>query len=221
VKDKFFEGADFEGKFKALIPKYYPAKYQQYIREERALLRKRVRGTNRIMEAGVGIGRLIPPLAPLVKKLVGVDNSNLMLKESQRVASHYKNVEIRKLNLETLAVYFPNYYFDYSLCVWNTLGNVQNEVRILKNLRKITKRSIFITVYSKGTLKDRQNWYKTVGIKIKRVDKKDEIFYSNSGLKSKSYSKEDIEKIALKAGLKVRQFKVLGGVILWSEMVSR
>lgn len=37
----FFEGADFKKQeFKALIPKYYPAKYRKYIKEETDLLKK-------------------------------------------------------------------------------------------------------------------------------------------------------------------------------------
>src|SRR3989338_3330274 len=219
MKDKFFEGADFKGKFKALIPEYYPAEYRRYIKEEKTLLQRKVRGANRVLEAGVGIGRLIPYLAPSVKKFVGVDNATLMLGEARRIAGHYKNVRIKKLSLETLASHFPGHYFDYSLCAWNTLGNVKDEAKVLKNLGKITKRSIFITVYLKGTLKERENWYRTVGIKLKKVDEKNEVFYSYSGLKSKSYSKEDIKKIAVRSGLKIKQFKVLGGVILWAEMV--
>ena len=83
IKDEFFEGSDFEGtEFKALMPKYYPPKYQEYIREETELLKSRVKGSNRILEAGVGIGRLIPELAPLVKEFVGIDNADLMIKKS-------------------------------------------------------------------------------------------------------------------------------------------
>ena len=70
----------------------------------------------------------------------------------------------------------------------------------LKQFGEITSKSIFITVYKKGTLIDRTNWYKTVGIKIAKIDKKSEIFYSESGLKSKSYSLEELNQFAKRAG---------------------
>ncbi|KKQ18728.1 MAG: hypothetical protein US31_C0002G0073 [Berkelbacteria bacterium GW2011_GWA1_36_9] len=216
---KFFEGADFQGKeFKALTPKFYPLKYKKYIQEETKLLRKHLVGANRVLEAGVGIGRLIPFLSPLVREFVGVDHANLMLEKSKEVAKNFSNVKIIKGDLEKLSKVFSRNYFDYTLCVWNTLGNVKDEVKVLKQFGEITSKSIFITVYKKGTLIDRTNWYKTVGIKIARIDKKNEIFYSESGLESKSYSLEELNQFAKRAGLKVERAKVLNNVILWIEL---
>lgn len=216
----FFEGKDFErGKFKALMPEYYPQKYQKYIRQETALLKKKIKRAKRVLEAGVGIGRLIPELAPLTREFVGVDNANLMLAKSTEIARKFSNVKIVKGNLEKLRRFFPKKYFDFSLCLWNTLGNVNREVQVLKELTAVTKRSIFITVYHKGTLDDRKEWYKTVGIRIVRIDPKREIFYSESGLTSKSYNLGDIQKLAEKAALTVREATVLAGVVLWVELV--
>lgn len=221
MKEEFFKGADFKDKeFKALIPKYYPLKYQRYIEEEEELLKTKVAGAKSILEAGVGIGRLIPELSPLVKEFVGIDNADLMLKQAKKIAKGFSNVKIVKGDLEKLSTIFPKKYFDFSLCVWNTLGNVKDEVVILKELSKITSKSIFITVYLKGTLEDRKNWYKTVGIKIKKIDEINEIFYSVSGLKSKSYSLDDIKMLAKKSGLRIKESKILAGVILWIELAS-
>jgi len=220
-REKFFEGADFgEKEFRALIPKYYPPKYRKYIQEETKLLKNSLRSTNHILEAGIGVGRLIPILSPLVNEFIGVDNADLMITKSKEVAKDFLNTKIVKGNLENLSGIFSKNYFDYSLCVWNTLGNVKNEVMVLKELSKITSKSIFITVYKKGTLKDRINWYKTVGVKIKKIDKQNEIFYSQSGLKSKSYSLSDIEEIAKNSRLKIKKSKILNGVILWIELVK-
>lgn len=220
-KEKFFEGADFnKEEFKALIPKYYPPKYKKYIQEETKLLKKSLRSANRILEAGVGVGRLIPILSPLVSEFIGIDNAELMIKKSKEVAKDFLSAKIIKGDLENLSKIFPKNYFDYSLCIWNTLGNVKDEGIVLKELAKITSKSIFVTVYKKGTLKDRINWYKTVGVKIKKIDKHNEIFYSQSGLKSKSYSLSDIEKIAKSSQLKIKKSKILNSVILWVELVK-
>lgn len=219
MEDKFFEGADFKDEeFKALIPKYYPEKYKRYIQEETQLLKIKIGNLDRVLEAGVGIGRLIPELAPLTKEFIGIDNADLMLKKSREVAKNFPNVKIINGNLEELGETFPEKFFDSSLCVWNTLGNVKDEISVLKELAKVTKKSIFVTVYLKGTLKERLNWYKTVGVKISKIDKKEETFYSESGLKSKSYSLEDIERLARLSNLKVKSSKILAGVMLWIEL---
>jgi len=218
-KEKFFEGADFQkNDFRALMPKYYPAKYKKYIEEETKLLKKTIKGANRILEAGVGIGRLVPILSPLVKEFIGIDNAKLMLRRAKESAKDFSNTKIVYGNLEEIEKIYPKNYFDYSLCVWNTLGNVKKEDQILKKLAKVTSGDIIISVYKKGTIKDRENWYKTVGIKIKKIDLKNEVFYSFSGLKSKSYSVEDIKKIAEKARLRIKRVINLNGVVLYFEL---
>lgn len=127
MKDEFFEGVDFKGEeFKALIPKYYPEKYKKYIKEETELLKLKLKQANRVLEGGIGIGRLIPELAPLTKEFIGIDNADLMLKKSRELAKNFQNVKIIKGNLEELDKIFPEKFFDFSLCVWNTLGNVKD-----------------------------------------------------------------------------------------------
>lgn len=218
--NNFFEGKDFKNsQFRALIPSYYPAEYQNYISEEIKLLKQIVK-TKTVLEAGVGIGRLIPILAPFVKKFVGVDNALLMLQKAKSEAHKFKNVEIIEGNLENLSSIFSKNYFDTSLCLWNTLGNVEDEVRVLKELLEVTKDFIIITVYKKGMLEQRKNWYRTVGISIKEIDEKNEIFFSHSGLRSKSYSIEDIKEICKKVGLTLKDHRVLSGVMLWAELVK-
>ena len=219
MNNKFFEGKDFKGKFKALMPKYYPLKYQKYIDLETELLKTKVNGANRVLEAGVGIGRLIPEIALLVEEFIGIDVAIRMLNEAKNVSLNFKNVKIEKLEIEKVGDKYPKDFFDYSLCVWNTLGNVDDEVKVLMELSKVTRKSIFITVYKKGTLEDRKNWYKTVGIPIREVDERNEIFYSESGLKSKSYSVEELHEIASKSGLKIKEIKILAGVVLWVELI--
>jgi SAM-dependent methyltransferase len=221
MKEKFFEGKDFRyGKFKALMPEYYPTKYKKYIQQECIFLKQKLRGSERVLEAGVGIGRLIPKLSPLVEEFIGVDNATLMLRKSRELSKKYKNTIIIKSELETLDKIFPHNHFDYSICVWNTLGNVDDEVKVLKILKTITKYSIIVTVYKKGSIKERKKWYESVGVKIRKIDRKNEVFYSESGLKSKSYNLQDIRNIAKKSGLLIKEYKKLSEVMLWIELVK-
>ncbi|MDI6722359.1 MAG: class I SAM-dependent methyltransferase [Candidatus Aenigmarchaeota archaeon] len=220
MKKGFFEGEDFrDGEFRSLIPKYYPPKYRKYVEEEVELLKSRIPCNSRILEAGVGIGRLVPELAPLVEEFIGIDNSDFMIKKSKEGGENFSNVKIIKSDIENVDRLFPEKYFDYSLCLWNTLGNVEDEILALKKLSKVTKKSIFVTVYKKGTLKDRKDFYKTVGIKIKRIDEKNEIFYSKSGLRSRSYSLNGIGEIAKSSNLRIKGSRILGEVMFFAEFV--
>lgn len=215
----FYESDDFKNiHFKPLNPAFYPPEYQQYIKEETDLIKAQVTGKI-ILEAGVGIGRLIPDLAPIAKEFVGVDNADLMLDESRKRAKGFLNVRLIKSDLENLAQNFPLKYFDISLCIWNTLGNVKDEVIVLSEIAKVTKEKIIVTLHLKGAIEKRKNWYKTVGLPMDRVDEQNEIFYNTkSGLRSKAYSLEEITEIAQKAGLKVLDHKILSGVVLYVEL---
>jgi hypothetical protein len=57
-----------------------------------------------------------------------------MLEEAEKIAKDFPNVKIIHGNLEKIKEIFPRKYFDFSLCVRNTLGNVDNEIEILKRL---------------------------------------------------------------------------------------
>lgn len=213
----FFEGKDFSGGvFKALTPSYYPKQYQDYIKQEEELIVSNIKNSDVILEAGVGTGRIIPKIAPLAKKVIGIDNVDLMIKSSTEIAKQYPNVKIVKCEIENIGNFFGKNYFDKTFCIWNTLGNVESEVGVLKNLGKVTRDKIFVSVYKKGTLEERKNWYETVGIKLKKIDEAKEIFYSESGLKSKSYSEQDLADIAEQAGLRIVEIQTLNDVMLWA-----
>lgn len=222
MRNDFFAGKDFSGTpFKALMPRYYPKEYQEYIKQETRLLKNEVSGKTSVLEAGVGNGRIIPAVAPKVKRLIGIDSSDVLLREAILKSKRYQNVQIINGYLENLGKIFPKSHFDLSLCIWNTLGNVKDETKVLKELRKVTSGEIIITVYLKGTLKNRLNWYKTLGIKIDKVDREKEIFYTKSGLRSKSYSIQDMVELADQSGLKITEIKVLNNVMMWVKMKNR
>lgn len=216
---QFFEGKDFQDTpFKALMPKYYPIEYQEYIRQETELLKEKISWSDKVLEAGVGIGRLIPETSPLVKEFIGIDNANRMLEEAEKIAKDFPNVKIIHGNLEGIKEIFPRKYFDFSLCVRNTLGNVDDEIEILKRLWEVTKKSIFITTYLKGTLKNRKERYEKVDIEINNIDEENETFYSKSWLKSKSFSLKDMEELALASNLSIVDSKILNELMLRVEM---
>jgi len=207
MKRGLFSGQDFEEEFRPLIPNYYPKKYREYTKQEINFLKINLKGSNRVLEAGIGIGRIISEIAPLVKEFYGVDNS----------AKNFSNVKILKLDLENIDDKFPDLFFDYTLCLWNTLGNLDNDALILKKLSKVTLKSIIVTVHKKGKIEDRINYYNTVGINYSRYNEQ-ETFYFSGGTTSKAYSVNDLRRLAKKSGLILKNFKTLAGVVILAEL---
>ena len=217
-----FDGKGFEKlQYKPLMPRYYTSEYKSYIEEETKLLKKNLRGIgskHKILEAGVGIGRLIPIIAPLAKEFVGIDNSRFMLDKAKKVGSKFPNVRIIEGDLEKVSSLFPPNYFDFTLLLWNTLGNISDETKVMRGLSKITKKRIFVTVHLKGKIKERERWCKKIGQKILKIDVENEIFYFEGNIKSKAYNFEDINEIAKKSRWVVKAEGILGGAVLSVEL---
>lgn len=214
----FFEGKDFnKEEFRPLNPKYYPKVYQDYIKEETEIVQKIVKGSDRILDVGVGTGRMVPLYAPLVKEYIGIDNAKYMISQANKVAQQFSNVKILKEDIESLNKKFTKHYFDYSLILWNTLGNVKNEVVALNNLKEITKKSILVTTFHRGHWDKRKEWYKSVGIELDHVDEKTETVYSKSGLLSRSYQLDNFKRFAKEIGLRLKQHKLLSDVCIFVE----
>lgn len=221
ASNNFFESSTYkDGIFKGLLPEYYPPKYKQYIHEEVALLKSKLNGARRILEAGVGIGRLIPELAPIVHEFIGIDNAQFMLNKSKEISSNYQNVKLVGEKIENLSNLYPEDFFDFSLCVWNTFGNLDDQVVALKELSRVTEKSLFITVFHKGTASDRLDFYKNVEVEVVDIDKENEIYYLK-GYTSRTFDADDITRLANKAGMRVLGSKILGGVMLWVELSKK
>ena len=153
--------------------------------------------------------------------MIGVDKAELMVEQAEESARDYANVKVVKGELEKLAELFPKEYFDVCVCAWNTLGNVQAEAKVLSQFREVTNGPILVSVFLKGTLGQRKNWYKAVGIELDHVDSASETVYTKTGLTSKAYSLKEITALAKQVGLGVKDSKVLNNLVLWVELESK
>jgi hypothetical protein len=141
-----------------------------------------------------------------------------MIKQSNKIAQKFNKVKIIKENIEDLNKRFPKDYFDYSLILWNTLGNVKDEIVVLNNLKQITKKGILITPFLRGNVEKRKEWYKSVGIELDHIDEGTETVYSKSGLLSRSYTLEDFRRFAKETGLILKRHKILSEVCIFVEL---
>jgi len=218
VSDRFFRHAQ-GGDFKALNPRNSTPIYRQYLKEEAKELAERLHSVGQLLEAGVGIGRTIPLIAPHVDSLTGVDQSDGMLAQARIVAAGHPNVQIVKSRLEDLDQRFAAGQFDHSVCLWNTIGNVKSDLEVLRKLGKVTRSGIILTVHAKGNVEKRKEYYEAIGAPVKRVDA-DETVYTTNGLVSRAYSKEDLHRLARSAGLSVAEIKTLAGV-MWLAVMKK
>jgi SAM-dependent methyltransferase len=155
-----------------------------------------------------GSGRIINILLEdkFIKEIFAVDKDKSMIEIVKPYFKDNKNVHI--INQDIKDFLEKNGNFDLILTMMNTFGNIDS-LEIMKLVAKRSKNLIF-TVYDRGYWKERKNIYEDKGHRDFDVKNKD--YYFNDcwvkGLKSKSYTEEDLKKMCEQIGKKYKIEKI-------------
>jgi len=176
-------------------------------------IRKFLNQDSVVLEIGCSWGRVIKALAPYCKKFIGIDNSEIEIKEAKSFLKEIKNVEV--FFEDGKETHFPDEYFDVIVIGGNTFGNLgENKKNVLQEMKRLLKPDgkILLSVYSEGAKAKRLSAYKDIGMEIKTTESKKIVF--DGGLVSEEFSKKDIESLFEKYGLKV-QFRDISSIALF------
>lgn len=194
---------------KARETKQYPKAYQKYLKKELAWVKSRIGYTDSLLDAGCGDGRLTPILSKLCNHYVGVDLDAHALSKANRFKSN--RIKFLKADLAKLSKHFRKNSFETVVCLWNTLGNIENDQQALSELFWVASKTCLITVVKKGNLKKRIDYYKKLKSPYS-LDKKTETFHSKAWGVARAYSKAELRKMCQKAGFKVKEIVSLGKI---------
>jgi ubiquinone/menaquinone biosynthesis C-methylase UbiE len=204
VKDENFS--------KELDVSQFPTEFQQYAQEEAQLVRQVVTGSESLLDAGCGEGRTIPLLAPLVAKYTGIDIDPARLELAQSYFVKYPNVTLCQLDARSLSDRFGKNAFYHSISLFNTLGCIEEPALALKNMADVTTKHLFFTVMKKGLLPLREKYYQTLNIPY-TIDQTSETIFSqvwSAGVRS--YSRNELELLAKKAGICIADLGTLANL---------
>ena len=190
----------------------YPKIYQTYLNKEKELIIDFLKNSDSILDVGCGTGRLIPTLAKLVKKYVGVEINDEYLKIARQVSRKFKNTKTIKLNAENLSRKFNEDQFDKTIACWNTIGCLKNDKKSIKEISKVTKNKFFFTILPKGTLEKRIDYYNKLSIKYDIVDREKEIIKSKEWGLVRAYSKQDIKNLIQHTSFKIEKIKLINNI---------
>jgi len=154
-----------------------PPLYQIYIKKEKSWVKSRIKHTVSLIDIGCGEGRATSFLSKLTDKYFGVDLDSKAIYKAKKLENGKIKFEI--MDVTKLSNYFPSNSFETSVCLWNTIGNIEYDKKAIKEMYNITSKKCFITGLKRGNLKSRINYYKSYNIKYK-LDLKKEIFYSKA-----------------------------------------
>ena len=195
---------DTEIGHRVLNKKFWPQELKEYLKAEDNYLLKVLKPNSIILDVGCGEGRHLKLLAKISKKLFGIDYSKSMLEIARKELSNFNKIEL--FLEEANKTHFQNNYFDYSICMFNTLGNISKSKQkdVLVELKRITKKygKIIISVYSENALETQKEFYKNIGLDIIKTD--DDFVYTKQNINSERFTKEKLENLFIFANSKAK-----------------
>lgn len=192
--------------------------YQKYFAQEYDLIKKYVFGET--LDVGCGQCRVLPYINNQIKKYIGFDHDKKMLDNMKiKLSEKYNNVQLICGDANELSKYFSN-FVDSTICLWNTLSVMGNEIHLLEEMKKVTKGPIIITLAAKNkkTLEVRTKYYQTMGLEH-HIDETTHSITSEAWGVSKAYKIEDMKTLAKKSGLKVSECDLLGELGIYAILM--
>lgn len=190
---------------------HFPKEYIAALKLEEELARNFVAGSKNLLDAGCGIGRIVPVIIDLVDSYTGIDKDYSVLNVA-RANSNYSNARFLEMDVSRIYSEFGKDFFDRSICLWSTIGCADDDSEMVRSILSVTKDSVLITAMAKGTLEIRKKYYENLGISFD-VDIESETILSRVWGVSRAYSRNDCELLAASAQSSIVEFGTLNDLI--------
>lgn len=153
------------------------------------------------LEIGCGDGSILKAVLPFAKSVTGIDSSaSMVLAAQEKLAG--TGAKVLEMNAKSLE--FEKECFDLVVCCVNTFGNFSEEEKVqdLREMYRVLAPNglIWVTVYTENGANCQMEHYKNVGLTEIKAGK--EFVTTKEGFKSERFTKQKLERILEKAGLK-------------------
>lgn len=178
---------------------------KQYLDEEVNYVRKKLTGTERVLEMAAGYGRIMRELAPHCKSIVGMDISA----ENVDLGKAYLN-ECPNASMVTMDAHNMTFgeNFDVILCLQNALSAMRANNTVIDNIIKLLAPggTAYFSSYSSNFWEWRLKWFEEQSQKglLGEIDyskTKDGVISCKDGFQAFTHSPEDFKKIGDYIGL--------------------
>jgi len=178
---------------------------RQYLDKEMDFIRKRLQGSESVLEIGAGYGRILKELAPHAKSFVGIDISEGSIEFGKEYMREFPNVHLEVKDAHKLD--FVE-IFDVVLCLQNGLSALKGEtlelIKICMNAMPKGGRAYFST-YSAKFWQHRLAWFREQANKgllgeLDEEQTKDGIIVCKDGFRSVTFTESDFIRLGEASG---------------------
>jgi ubiquinone/menaquinone biosynthesis C-methylase UbiE len=205
-------------KIEGLQTKRFPSEYRRFLANERRLLIRFIKPYSSVLDAGCGTARALKVI-PRRIRYVGIDVDSSVLRQARKAARD-RNARILRLDAEKISHRFKTDSFDATISLFSTVGCLKNPLRVLRQLRRVTKAKVFLTVMAKGTWRFRKKYYASFSAHF-RLDPQTETVFSSLWGISRAYNKTELRKLCQAAGFKVKNIGTVEPVGLYAILEKR
>lgn len=186
-----------------------PLPYQEWLAGELPFLERHIPKDSKVIEVGCGTGRTLENLVTTTKKLVGIDHDP----EAIALAKKRLIPQIQLRIAEATNLPFESNSFDYALCLASFANLADIKYAALEEMKRVTKNTgkIIVSCYSEDALPARIEMYKKQSAPIRQILPSGTVIFDFDGDNiSEQFSREDIQTIAKKSGLRIDELTKIG-----------
>ena len=180
---------------------------RQYLDKEIDFIRKRLRGSEKVLEIGAGYGRILKELSSCAKSFLGIEISEQSVYFGREYLKEFTNIRLEVMDAHEL--YFEE-EFDVVLCLQNGLSALKGEAMNLVNrcIRALKKGGkAYFSTYSNKFWDYRLAWFEEQAGKelLGQIDKNqtgEGVIVCKDGFRAITFTEKDLVGLGETSGYK-------------------
>ena len=179
---------------------------EQYFREEIDFVRRKLTGTERVLEVAAGYGRIVRELAPSCAEIVGMDISEDSVRMGREYLKGVPNASMVAMDAHKIT--FPPQSFDVTLCLQNALSAMRADDGVIRSILDLLAPggTAYFSTYSANFWEHRVAWFQEQADKgllgeLDMEKTRDGVIVCKDGFRATTQTPEEYEAIGRASGL--------------------
>ena len=178
---------------------------EQYFREEIDFVRRKLTGTERVLEVAAGYGRIVRELAPSCAEIVGMDISEDSVRMGREYLKGVPNASMVAMDAHKIT--FPPQSFDVTLCLQNALSAMRADDEVIRSILDLLAPggTAYFSTYSANFWEHRVAWFQEQADKgllgeLDMEKTREGVIVCKDGFRATTQTPEEYEAIVQKSG---------------------